>query len=404
MARQPSHISGGTGAAPGAWSMLAAGTLAQAAGSFLVHAPAFLIPALRHDGLALTQAGVLVAMPLVGMMLALVAWGALADRFGERVVLAVGLAATAVAAAGAALAPSYVVMGACLLLGGMAAASTNAASGRVVVGWFPAHRRGLAMGIRQVAQPLGVGAGALALPGLALGSGAQTALAVPAVAAAVVAVLCAVVVRDPPRPARSAAAAAVLASPYRRDATLVRIHAVSVLLVVPQFTLWTYALTWLIVERNWSPVSAGALVTVTQLLGAAGRVLAGVWSDRVGSRLRPLRSVACAAAVVMALLGLTDRIDGPVSVVVMVLATVVTVADNGLAFTSVAELAGPFWSGRALGAQNTAQFLAASAVPPVVGALLGLVGYPVTFALTALLPAVAAPLVPVHGERPAPVR
>lgn len=384
--------------------MLAAGTLAQAAGSFLVHAPAFLIPALRDDGLPLTQAGVLVAMPLVGMMLALVAWGALADRLGERVVLAVGLATTAAAAAGAALAPSYVVMGACLLLGGMAAASTNAASGRVVVGWFPAHRRGLAMGIRQVAQPLGVAAGAMALPGLALGSGAQTALAVPAVAAAVVAVVCAVVVRDPPRLARSAAAAAILVSPYRRDATLVRIHAVSVLLVVPQFTLWTYALTWLIVERHWSPVSAGVLVTVTQLLGAAGRILAGVWSDRVGSRLRPLRAVACAAAVAMALLGLTDRIDGPASVVVLVLATVVTVADNGLAFTSVAELAGPFWSGRALGAQNTAQFLAASAVPPVVGTLLGLVGYPVTFALTALLPAVAAPLVPVRGEHPAPVR
>ena len=44
-----------------------------------------------------------------------------------------------------------------------------------------------------------------------------------------------------------------------------------------------------------------------------------------------------------------------------------TVADNGLAFTAVAERAGPFWSGRALGVQNTAQFLTASAVPPLAG-------------------------------------
>ncbi len=51
----------------------------------------------------------------------------------------------------------------------------------------------------------------------------------------------------------------------------------------------------------------------------------------------------------------------------MVTATVLTVADNGLAFTAVAERAGPFWSGRALGIQNTAQFLAASAVPPLAG-------------------------------------
>jgi sugar phosphate permease len=42
------------------------------------------------------------------------------------------------------------------MLGGAAAASTNAASGRVVAGWFTRSRRGLAMGIRQMAQPLGV--------------------------------------------------------------------------------------------------------------------------------------------------------------------------------------------------------------------------------------------------------
>jgi len=44
-----------------------------------------------------------------------------------------------------------------LLLGGMAAASSNSASGRLVVGWFPPEQRGLVMGIRQTAQPLGVG-------------------------------------------------------------------------------------------------------------------------------------------------------------------------------------------------------------------------------------------------------
>ena len=53
------------------------------------------------------------------------------------------------------------------------------------------------------------------------------------------------------------------------------------------------------------------------------------------------------------------------SVVLLVLATALTVADNGLAFTAVAERAGPFWSGRALGVQNTAQYVAAALVPPV---------------------------------------
>ena len=59
---------------------------------------------------------------------------------------------------------SLVAVSAFLFLGGMAAASSNTASGRLVVGWFAAEKRGLVMGIRQTAQPLGVGLGALVIP------------------------------------------------------------------------------------------------------------------------------------------------------------------------------------------------------------------------------------------------
>ena len=60
----------------------------------------------------------------------------------------------------------------------------------------------------------------------------------------------------------------------------------------------------------------------------------------------------------------------------------------------VAEFAGTRWSGRALGIQNTGQFLAAAIVPPAIGALIGLLGYPAAFALVALAPAAATPLIP----------
>ena len=61
----------------------------------------------------------------------------------------------------------------------------------------------------------------------------------------------------------------------------------------------------------------------------------------------------------------------------MVVASVITVSDNGLAFTAIAEIAGPFWSGRALGTQNTSQLLTAGIAPPLFGALIGVAGYPV---------------------------
>ena len=115
----------------------------------------------------LAQAGLFSAMPSIGMVFTLIAWGYAVDRLGERVVLALGSALTAAAAFAAAASESLVLTGAFLLLGGMAAASSNSASGRLVVGWFTPERRGLAMGIRQTAQPLGIALGALAIPELA---------------------------------------------------------------------------------------------------------------------------------------------------------------------------------------------------------------------------------------------
>src|SRR3546814_14598105 len=70
-----------------------------------------------------------------------------------------------------------------LFLAGAAAASTASASGRVVVGWFPPERRGLAMGIRQMAQPVGVGVGAISIAVIADRPGISTALWVPTLAA-----------------------------------------------------------------------------------------------------------------------------------------------------------------------------------------------------------------------------
>jgi hypothetical protein len=66
-----------------------------------------------------------------------------------------------------------------------------------------------------------------------------------------------------------------------------------------------------------------------------------------------------------------------------------------LAFTAVAEYAGPHWAGRALGIQNTGQNLMAAATPPVAAALIAADGYPAAFAVAAVLPLAAAALVPV---------
>lgn len=184
-------------------------------------------------------------------------------------------------------------------------------------------------------------------------------------------------------------------NPYRGSLTLVRIHAASALLVVPQFALSTFGLVWFTVGFGWSALTAGALVAGAQVAGAAGRILVGVWSDRAASRLRPLRIVAVAGIATMAACAVCGWADwGIASAVAFVLASCVSVADNGLAFTAIAELSGPAWAGRGLGIQNTGQFLAAAAVGPVVGGAIGLLGVPGALALVAVAPALAVPFVP----------
>ncbi|MDN4596468.1 MFS transporter [Leifsonia virtsii] len=389
---------------PRPWLMLAFGVLAQASSTVFVSTPAFLIPLLHTErGLSLAQAGLLASAPTLGLVLTLIAWGALSDRIGERWVIASGLAVTALAAFAAMFADSYLALGALFLVGGMASASPNAASGRVVIGWFPKERRGLAMGIRQMCQPLGVAIAAVSVPVLASTGGIAAALVVPAVLCAVSAVLCAIGIVDPPRPPRRAAEGErahpqAAWRPYRETSLLWRIHAVSMLLVVPQFTVSTFGLVWLVSQLHFPSLAAGIVIGVSQFAGALGRIGVGLLSDRVGSHLRPLRWVSLCAVAVMLLMAAASALGSVAAAVILIVAAIVTVADNGLAYTSVAEIAGPFWSGRALGTQNTGQFLAASVVGPAVGALIGWVGYPLAFALVAVCPAVATPLVPRDRE------
>ncbi|MBF6274201.1 MULTISPECIES: MFS transporter [Nocardia] len=379
------------------WTMLALGVFAQSSSAVIVHGTPFLLPALTDRGMPLATAGLLVAMPTVGLVCTLIAWGYIVDRAGERTVLVAGPVVMCVAGVAAATVTNYGILGVLLFLAGMGAASTNGASGRVIVGWFPVDQRGLAMGIRQTAQPLGVAVAAMSIPAVAAAHGFSTAILVPAAMAGVAAIGCLIGIVDPPRPASTGAHPD---NPYRGDSTLWRIHAVSVLLVVPQATLWTFALLWLHRDAGLSLPVAGAIVTATQILGAAGRIGAGIWSDRVASRLRPLHTVAIAAVVSMAALAGAAWLHWWwAAIPILFAASVITVADNGLAFTAVAEIAGPYWSGRGLGIQNTGQNLASAAVAPIFGALITAAGFPATYLVAAIVAAAAVPVVPIVRNR-----
>lgn len=412
------------------WLVLSVATFVAASGSAFIIGVGFLLPYFTTEmGLSLSRSGILVAMPSIGMALTLIAWGWLVDRTSEKLVLVTGSSAAAAALTALLFTDSFGAMAVFLLLAGAATASGNSASGRLVVGWFPPRRRGLAMGIRQMSQPAGAAIAAMTMPLLAQSYGLAAAFALPLAMAVVSAVAAFVVVTDPPAPpptphsgtgqadpvptrdepadvlrtmpAADTVDTAVAAntadrSPYRGADYLQRIHGVSVLLVLPQGMLQSFLLAWLVLGHGWSAVSAGVVVTVSQILGAAARITAGWVSDRVGSRMAPIRGVAIAVTAGLAGLAAAEVFGAPgaVAVTLGVVATVLSVSDNGLAFTAVAEYAGPRWSGRALGVQNTAQFVTISLAVPLIAAVIEQFGYWPVFAGAAVIAAVAIPLVP----------
>jgi sugar phosphate permease len=381
------------------WLVLFIGLIALTAGCTFQYGLAYLIPELRHEGFSLELAGILVACPTAGLLLTLIGWGAAADRWGERVVLAAGLGLAGVILILIRDVRGAAGLGVGLAGAGAAGGSVFAASGRLILGWFARRERGLAMGIRQSAQPLGVAVAAFTLPTLAAG-GPAVPLVFMGTFCLVSAVLVLLFVRDPERPPAAAGGPGTSGSPYR-EPVLWRIHAASALLVVSQFAVSTFALVFLVEARGWSAPDAGRLLAVGQALGAASRLGAGYWSDRAGSRMRPMRILAVSTGVAMLALSAAAAARSPVSVAVLLVCGLVAVSTNGLAFTAVAEYAGPAWAGRALGIQNTGQNALAAATPPVLALVIASIGFSASFAIVAVFPLAAAAIVPVAYERAA---
>jgi sugar phosphate permease len=127
-----------------------------------------------------------VAAEWIGLTVALLPWGFAVDRFGERWTLAAGLGACAACLAAAAFAPDFATLVVLLALSGVAGASVQSGSGRAVTGWFGREERGLALGVRQTAVPVGGAIAALTMPAFGSPRGGFLFLAALVLAGAVV--------------------------------------------------------------------------------------------------------------------------------------------------------------------------------------------------------------------------
>jgi sugar phosphate permease len=360
--------------------VLAAGTGAQAGFSTISFAVAVLAPALRDQyDLTLTEIGVVLAAEWIGLTFAMLPWGFAADRFGERVTLGVGLVACSGFLAAAAFAPDYGTLVATLTLAGVAGGSVQSGSGRAVMRWFGAHERGLALGVRQTAVPIGGFVAAAVLPfldgpreGFLFLSGLVLAGAVAGV----------VVLRSRPE---SELPETTEVEATLRDRRLLLLCGVSGSFVVAQVVLMGFIVLFLHDERGFSTGGAAAALAASQVAAAALRIGVGRWSDVTGSRIRPLRNVGLAMTVSIALVAVTASAAGGLAAAAIVAATAVSMAWNGLSFTMAAELGGRR-SGAAIGLQQTVLSASGVGAPVAFAALVSWTSWQAAFGVAALFP------------------
>jgi sugar phosphate permease len=378
--------------------MLALGVNAHASVTLGLSGLPLVIPDLqRHFGVSLPVAGIIGNAPGIGILFALVAWGFLADRYGERLVLGLGVGTAALLFAAASFAGPVWAVVALLALAGAAGCAALVGGGRIVLRWFEPPERGVAMGVRQVSYTLGMAVAGFTLPPVAGAYGISGVLLVCAGAAGLAAVLAAIFLADPPH-AVTGGPRPSAGSPYRQPA-LWRVHATSALHVVPQIVVGTYGVACLVEEYGWDGVPAGQLFAGAAVAGAAARVAAGRWSDVTGLRMAPLRLLTLTALAALALLVLGTYEGSGLGVAMLALAAVLTVAGNGLAYLAAGELAGPAAAGRVLGAHNTVQNVVALAVTPLAGVLITRAGYWAAFAAGLACAVISLPVIPVRHER-----
>jgi sugar phosphate permease len=365
------------------WTILALGTSAQTAYSAVFLGIPVLAPALQKEyDLSLTEIGLAIAAANAGSVFTLLAWGLLADRVGERAVLAVGLAGCGLGLLVAALAPSFAVLVIALTLGGASGASVNAASGRAVMSWFGRDERGFALGIRQTALPIGGLLAALLLPPIEASGGVRAGLVALAAGCLAAALAGASGLREAPH---AEGDLTDIGHPVR-DPRMWRLSIGSALVLAAQISILSFLILFLHSERGMSTAAAAGVFALIQALGAAARIVSGRWSDRIRARIAPLRRLALSLTVTLASAAALLSAPLPILIPVFVAAGALSLSWNGLSFTAAAELAGRARAGAALGFQQTALAITSAAAPPAFAAVVEAGSWSLAYGLAAAMP------------------
>jgi MFS family permease len=180
------------------WLILAALTFARTAIGFQFQSVAAVSPSLVDQfQLSYAALGTLVGLYLLPGFAVAVPGGVLAQRFGDKRIVCVGLAAMTVGGALMGVADGSTTLGIGRILSGAGAVVLNVLLTKMVTDWFEGRELVTALGILLSSWPLGIAVALMVLPGLASTLSWPAAMLVPAVTSAAALVLVAAAYRTP---------------------------------------------------------------------------------------------------------------------------------------------------------------------------------------------------------------
>ena len=355
------------------WRSLVGATFAQIGLSFLEQGVPSLVPFLKRDlGLSSAVAGFFGTGINLGRSVAGPFSAGAVERLGERRAILVGCWTSGLLAIAAALTEPAPLVLFLLVLSGTAQTVAVLAGINAITTWFASGARGIAMGVRQTAVPLGGVLAAAALPFLALSLGWRPALLIAGGLALATALVGVAIYRDPPTTERQvrqplrATLRAVL-----RDRWLRRAIAVAVVLAGGQYAVVAYIQLYVVEDLARSASYAAAVLVVTQAAGVCGRLLWGVVSDVVfgGSRREVLASILGIAAIAALGMALMPRDQAWLVFPLAAALGLSTVSAPGMFLVQISDLTprrlGVTPMGISIGFTQAATFV----VPPLFGLL-----------------------------------
>ena len=318
--------------------------------------------------------GFYVSITYLGAMFASLTSGNTVSRFGPIRVSQLGLLLCALGLCLCAT-PWLPVIAIGALLIGLGYGPITPASSQILARTTPADRMALVFSIKQTGVPLGAMMAGAIVPSLMLALNWQWTMVMVAIACVLSAMLAQPLRQelDELRQANLPFQMSALTSPIRMvlgHRPLATMAACSFMFCMVQMSLTTYLVTYLHDDLSYGLVSAGLLLSVTQMGGMGGRILWGFVADKwLGAQ----KTLALLAAL-MALCSLTTALFLPVLPLwgiwmVLIVYGASAIGWNGVYLSEVARQAPEGKASVATGGTLTFTFLGVVIGPPIFGAL-----------------------------------